>query len=217
MPRKKKFYRKKKPSVPGPVVRKYVQQQLRKTDAAELKFYSTGSSPEFNTTGFCTQLATIPQGDGISAREGDSVMPTSLVVKGRIQRGSTATTSTFDAVRIMIVRWHPDSASTTLSSPNQLLQDFTSGVAVYSPLKLNRADRKDFDVLYDRRFVVPARDLVEAYRDIFIPIKLKKKIQFNAATTSGLGTLWIVGVGSYASSSVECADLVYQYVVRYRG
>jgi len=120
--------------------------------AQEDKFFD---SKEYQQTAQTTPvqlaLSAIPQGSTDSTRDGDQVNLKSLWIKFHTYiQGIGGTNDFTDLVRLIVIRWHPMSTSTS-PVPGNYLQDLSVAQSpTMSPFTWD--NRKDYTVLIDETF-----------------------------------------------------------------
>lgn len=170
-------------------------------------------------TPFTVDLSAIPQGDAYSQRDGDRCALSSLYLQYYIVRDSGVTTLTTDDVRVIVVRWKPDSAVDEPTVSDLLENSTSAGYYRHSPIVFDKARRGKFTLLYDavHATISPRTDSQRGWvvsRRITIPLK-GKRIKFNAGATTGRGKIYM-WVGGTQTSGTEDSFIQYFAQTRYR-
>lgn len=172
---------------------------------SELHYDYSSYSTTIDTTGQMFHLSAISQGDGISNRSGNSVLPRYLQVQFILLN---TTTSIFDTVRVMIFRWKDNSTPTVA----QVFED--SSNPVYSPLNDNISGNirdRQIDVIKNKVFVVGDQCINNGgtyYKkqfDLNPPNKnIKDHIKFNdTATTDEVGGIYMLMIGTQSVNTTN--------------
>lgn len=214
MPIKKRFYKRRSAKTSKSCKRALTKSQRHCVKkmidrAPETKYHNVTSVSGVTYTADIVELASVSQGDGATNREGDVISPTSLSFRYRLARDTTASTSSPDNVRFMIIQWHVDSSVATPTFTD-ILQNPTAQYMALSPLILNRSKRLKFTVLYDKvHYNICDRSLgKEAHAQNWLTVYPKRKITYNAGATTGRGKIYIMVLGQQGSTTEDCAWLM---------
>lgn len=179
--RKKKAYRKPKKSWYN---RKYSALQLASKVLAgvrymkgmincEKKYHTISQNTTFSTTGVCTYLSAIPQGDTAVQREGNSVLCRSIHVKDSIVKNTNALTTKCKIALVLDTGYGDNAASMAAN----LVWDSTyigTSYAPLAPMQLNTQGR--YKIIKVWEFTLTANSntrLIDEY------IKIYKHIKFD--------------------------------------
>lgn len=176
---------------------------------------ATGTSIT-NAAQFINLTDSIAQGDAQGERIGDVIDMKSIRVSGHIVRKSTASTKTYDDVRMMLVVWRPDTAEDDLDGLGKLLED-SSTLPLHSPLVFDSAKRKKFSVLFDRHYPVTPRadgDNRNCYQIKFFKNDLGK-LKFNESLTTGSGHIFLMLLGANGTAG-EQSSISYSLRLTYK-
>lgn len=175
-------------------ISKTVEHKYKDTDRASTTVDATGNV-------YC--LSVIPQGDTDSQRNGDSVMPVYLRVKGSCHGADSS-----NVMRVILIRWHPDSASVGDPALTDILQStiLSTTNAPYAPYIHDK--RNQFTVLSDRRYTlmgsVDSSKYISSF-DIKVNLKrrkLMKKLIYTASDgTTGTDQIYICALSDSTATS----------------
>lgn len=154
----------------------------------EHKYFDYGigySVVDYNGTVY--HLSDVPQGDTDSTRDGDTIAPSYLSIRGQVHGADSS-----NAMRIVVFRYKQDSGPNSNDEepvPSVILQSTVTATAnaPYAPFHHDyRVGNKVFDVLADRLITVCGDVSNAAYAKefkIMLPLtKAKKPIQFTNNT-----------------------------------
>lgn len=105
-------------------------QQMRGLINCEKKYHTISQNASFSTTGVCTYLSAIPQGDTSVQREGNSVLGRSIYVNDSVVRNINAAT-TKCRVALVMDTGYADNAATVAAN---VIWDSTYIGTSYAPL-----------------------------------------------------------------------------------
>lgn len=136
--------------------------EIRKLINVEHKFFDTNTTSGTTQSGSVTYISGVPQGDNISEREGDSIKIQSFEICGEVIRNASSTD--YDAVRVMIVRDLQNTGATPAGS--DILETLGSSQSAFQHLDfLNSSDlNKRFTVVYDEIFNLDTYHLTHVFR-----------------------------------------------------
>lgn len=123
---------------------------------------------------------------GKNQREGDSIRPFYLTIRGSIFQNAAHTTQ--DTVRIILIRckkgngFVPNIGSTTTG---KILQYQGAAQAVWSPIQYD--NKTEFTVLHDQTFVLQGSNTTANTRNFVINKKLSGTVDYVAGTTTPEG------------------------------
>lgn len=187
----KKFKPKKskKPNGGGNFATKdFVKKYLKKNQ--ELKFIHTDHGvTSVDWSGTLYDLCSIAQGDTDGTRDGDTIMPTSLYLRGSFVLGDNTNT-----MRFIIFRWLD---STTPAASDIFQGGLGSLFAPYSPMNVD--GRAKFNVLYDQFIKLGSGDNIQLL-DQTLSLAAKP-IQYAAGTTTGTNKIYAVVVSDSGAAS----------------
>lgn len=184
--------------------------------------YSTGS--EITTTATITNLTDgITQSDTATSRTGDQVsLKWGRFSASAVRKANTGATYDFDALRIILVKWFPDSANETPTEANILFNSAADDMN--APTELDVAESSKFRVLYDSRVLLGNRQssnpvnanlpIVKDLRIKYYGSKQLGKIHFNTGAVTGKGHIYLVAIGSQ-TTGVNASTLRYHFSVKY--
>lgn len=143
--------------------------------------------------GSIVDLSLVPQGDGVSARNGDEIDVKFFQLRGAlfaptVYNSGSGASQGID-YRIMVIQWHPNSG-TEFPNMSSLFENTTN------PLSFRNLDfTKQYRVLYEDRGVLvnsAGNDDSAKYVEFTIPGKQIRKIGFNDAASTGEDHIFIV-------------------------
>lgn len=182
----------------------------------ETKFVDQSSGyVQLDRGGLIACLTQIGQGDGASQRSGDQVTGVRIRFSPTVYYNSSAvTTNVQHTYRMVMLRWNQDDGAVPLNSLGLVFQ-FAGGAGDYrtvcSPYNFDAHKQKDFTILYDKKFSIGQTS--PAHSPI-ISKKLRSKINFSGAASSGVGNIYIVVIADDATGA-HSPDLQMQWVSRY--
>lgn len=175
----------------------YSQAQKAQKAASELKFYISNTfagGTASSTTAGIADVATVPQSAGAStdqSRVGDELYLRSFQI-----RYAFIAADAYNICRLIVFQWHQDDSPLA----DDILADITYGVM--SPY---RKDTKGhYTILMDNVHVVDTNNPAE-YRKKFISRGFKKKIRYDAGSTTGQNKIFFLHVSD--SSAVTHPSL----------
>lgn len=214
--RKKRYVRRKR----KPFSKKQVKTIKKISERrSELKMHNVSGSTA-TTGGFEVNLSAVSQGDTILTREGDRIEPTSLKLNYRIIRDAGVAADTVDAVRVLIIQWHPD---TLVDAPqlSDVLQDASTVTQQrVSPITGEVAKRARFTLLYDRihDFIYDrshGKDSV-AMRNLWFNLTKKARVLYNTGgATTGKNHIYLLVAGQQVVAT-EDSTFTYYSQLRFR-
>lgn len=189
----KRFKRRVKMVKKGPKLSSRQKSEVKRliTNRQEIKHFDVASAAaQIDRGSQLTQLSTIPQGAGVSARVGDELLVKRLEFRfdGWYVIGATQSQHAF---RLIIFRWNLD---TGVSTPS--LGSIIAGAAtindICAPYDFNAKNQGDFTVLYDKMYSLgsTAQGVV---RQLNIPVN--RKMDFDPGTTAASGHLYALLIG----------------------
>lgn len=153
----------------------------------EMKYYDSNAATNMVNAGTVVHLSGIPQTDGVSGRDGDSVHPKFLALRGIVKAATTA--SNFQEYRISLIQWKPNTAD-TVPTTSRLYEIFLAPFSY-----MNRDYTKQYRVLWSSVGSV-TKDIANpdstAFFDFSIPESKLKEITFNDSATYGENQLYLV-------------------------
>jgi len=197
---KKKAYRRpvyrKKPTYNKYSFAKRVKNAIINIAAKNYKDYDVNdvTVTDDGGTTFTYPLTNIAQGNGATERVGDSVMVSSINVRGQIRFNSTAE---YNALRFIIFRDNQTVADTTPSITQVLDQANPNGL-------MNMANVGRFTILYDRTFNVSAVKNPQINFKCYIPLRLKVRYNGTAGTDIQKNGLWMMATSHDDVHGPEC-------------
>lgn len=194
-----------KPIPSAPQVRQIARQEIMRL--AERKQFVYNSTQDISTTMTYVDICNPAQGDTSFTRQGDEIVTTSLEYDLLALRDATATLESYDPVRVLIIRWHPNNTDDTPSG-GEVFRDVNYP---FGPLSLIKADRAKFSVLFDKRvFLRASASEGGEFRHWHGTLSLKrKKMTFDGAgTTTGTDHLYLCTLGGTASGTENSQLLV---------
>lgn len=204
----KKYNKKtKKPKVTK-AVKKYVKTQTRKL--GEIKHINSSSSiaPIFSSIA-AIRLSGMAEGTGFGQRIGEKITPRNLTFNFTLYRGLTDC-----HVRLIIFRWLEQ---TSVSGTNSILESGNDGTANYinAMYKLLPQDRRRFNILYDRSFLLDDAKQNGLKRSIKLNLLKGKNIFFDGttATSNARNPIQFVVLSDVALSNAP--TMLYHYAFRY--
>lgn len=157
--------------------------------------YASYTTQNISSSGSIYHLSEVSQGDGVTHRSGNSIMPRYLNVQVRLQNSST----TLDTVRLLIFRWKDNSTPTIA----ELFEN--TSMPVYSPLNDNitgNSKDRQIDIIKSKIFMVGSAQANPAlfYKKVFDlnpPGKpIKDHVKFDGTTaTAPSGGIYMVLIG----------------------
>lgn len=191
-------------------VRKIVRNEQKKD--TELKYHQdNGGASVDAATGRFDVVTNIAQGGNVNDRIGNKMSPTSLDLTIRVD-ATTAGSDTYNAVRVICFRWHPDNGDLVPDKDDILLAVSGTIPQCYNAvLPTNR----QFTVLYDRLLTVQSGndDQVKIWRKR-IKLAKSKPVEFKSdASTTGINHIYMFAI----SDSNAVIHPVYEFtsLIRY--
>lgn len=186
--------------------------------SSEPRHYLVQSTSLATNTLSAVNLSAMTQGDSVLDRDGDRAELTSIRITGRLLRESTATSGTWDSVRVVLIQWHPDS-NVDVPAAADLFEDTTQSTISLSPIIIDKSLRSKFTLLADKTFVLQDRansyDSGRFERRFVIRKKLSRPILFNAGATTGRNHIYMVVLGEQTSATEDCT-MSYFSALRFR-
>lgn len=144
--------------------------------------------------GTVVSLTDVPQGDTDGDRDGDALQAKRLEIRAYVSAGDA-----FNIVRVLLVKWHQNTALTGGSpTPGQIFQTITSVLAPQSPLVFDYVRARNFSVLRDWVVEVDTYNPVATIND---NVDLGNyQLAFNAGTTTGTEKLFLVFISDSAAA-----------------
>lgn len=158
---------------------------------SEVKVSNTSSSYSPSSTGAVVDLSSVAQGDTDNTRDGDSIKPLNLTMRGLISADASVTNNGATFVRVVVVRAkHERGTSPTWASV------FGSASTLAAKDHDNRFETK---ILYDRLFSLDAnKGSTLTFNKI---IKLDGHIQFDGgASTIRNGGIYLMHMSNVATN-----------------
>lgn len=170
---------------------------------------SIASATDLVNVEMITDLSSVIQGDGNGERTNDRITPLSIDASVRLTFfGSGAPTSNVVyEVRLMCVRWVPDTANDNLTDfSSQILEtgDDLQGLVLADDVK-----RRKFNVLYDRHVSIQSDDAPSPVLSNLVVINKhitlgKKPVIFNEGATTGANKLyWFMTSNNGTANAIE--------------
>lgn len=196
-----------------------VQKMILKSGSPNYYNNTTGSGTDVDQTGIVVDTTAVVQGDGQGERIQDKIQPTSLQLRGSVTffgSGIVSASNVPAVVRMMVVRWKPDTAQDDLTAWNQIIE----GSDPWDNFPMfDEVSRKKFHILADKRFLLCSDHSTDAQHPIVrlvnetIPLK-GHPIKYNEGLTTGNNKLYLMLVSSdNTANAVECKIL---YKLNYR-
>lgn len=163
-------------------LKRLVNVEIKKLDG---DIYSGAS---VTNTGSVTQLTAVAQGDTDLTRNGNSIKPLSLLMKGEIQMSTSASNS---VVRVMVFKDTQQVADTSPSVGDVLDGSFTN--LYLAPLNNETVGR--FKVIYDKLFRLNIQGKSSAIINVYK--KLYGHVRFNGSASTDIqkGGIYLLVVG----------------------
>lgn len=171
-----------------------------------------------DTTPAFIDLSAIAQGDTALTRTGDRIQVNKLYGRFVLSRDPNVTSTQYDYVDLMIVKWLPDSSTEALNAVGQLFN--TTVVAAgggVAPFVLDLAARKKFRVIKTWRVTMGRYDdsagNIPGVRRIDFYTRLKKRdqlITYNPGATTGRGKFYLFALGGFTTASNNNTVMNYQ-------
>lgn len=187
----------------NPVQKKQVKKLIINSGETYHHDVTVAYGTDVGTTTNFTDLTNISQGDGDGERLGDRLRPKSLKIQLYANGGgASATSSTIGLMRIMVIRWKPDTANQALTSNTQILETADAN----SLLLRDETERRKFSVLWDKTFRLSGDSAnTQHHLQISKWLKLAKTpVIYNEGLTTGSNKLYVLVVGtSLSANTVE--------------
>lgn len=185
--------------------KKYVKQQTSRK--IETKYVvETATSHEITDDITLQDLTdSISQGDGVGNRDGDQVELQRISGRMLFTRDSGAAAGSVQTIRCLFFQWHPDNNTESPSNINEIVQVSSSAaLAVNSGYPINKSTRH-FTPLLDRtiHLAAPTNDPYRSVKSMgfAIPKHKLRKLQYNAAATTGKNHVYVVFWSDKASGA----------------
>lgn len=190
------------------IVRKMIDARNETND----KDTPISSGTDITSTVLITDLTNISQGDAVGERVGDVVRPQSLQYSIRLSNwgASSASDNIPHNIRMMLIRWNPDTANEDFTAINNVIIDGTDGVD--SLITSDEVKRKKFNLIFDKQCVV--RSVNSNSGDTYpvakwykgsVSLPKNKPVRYNEGLTTGSGKLYLVLVSSSSTANTtEC-------------
>lgn len=196
-----------------------VQKMILKSGSPNYYNNSIASGTDLDQTGIVVDTTAVVQGDGQGERIQDKIQPMSLQLRGSVTfygAGVASATNIPAVVRLMIVRWKPDTANDDLSAWNQV----TEGSDPWDNFpKFDEVSRKKFHILHDQRFLLCSDHSTDANHpivrlvDLTIPLK-GNPIKYNEGLTTGNNKVYILMCSS--DNTANTVETKMYYKLNYR-
>lgn len=159
---------------------------------AEKKYYDRALTGQaYDWAGSIVSLTNIPQGDTDVTRDGDQVYLRSIRMSGDIVIGDTT-----NVARLIIFQWYQDATPAYTDVLSSVYQGTVN--AVNSPY--HHDGRRQFRVLYDKRFVMDSDDGIVLFDTGYLR-PAKRKINFNAGGTDGENEIFMLALSDSGAVS----------------
>lgn len=186
--------------------RKAVAQIVKDTSETDYFRTEVASGTDVLYTPLITDVSLVPIGDENEQRQGQRIEPSSLEFKVRLGYGgvSAPVNNIPLSVRMVIVRWKPDTA---VDLPTTMDDVITDGIdpydALFTPMKVQRGK---FNVLYDKHTQLQSVSAPSPTMHTTVHwhgrISLKGKlIYFNDGTTTGRNKILVFMTSGAASAN----------------
>lgn len=185
----------------GYVAYKVAQKVVKKYVNVEYKYYDANSSSVSFATASVTNLNPVPQGDGVTARDGNQIKTVSIQFRGLIRAHADATRC--QTARVIIVNCNrQDDTDPDVSSAEYGIVDNAVGQTLRN---LGGSARNRYRILMDRTYCIPALTesggikLCEYYKKI----TLKNVFGSSGTDAPRKNSLWLLLIGDNLQASAE--------------
>lgn len=154
----------------------------------EIKVFDTTLSlATIINTATISHVSAVPQGVGYANRVGDEL--SILGIELRLNAFGNATQTAGNALRLMVIQWCEDNATIVPTLAQLFNNTGAAADVVVAPYNLPDLRQEVFSVLVDELMsvVVTSNSLVRRWE-----LKPNTRIRYNAAATTGVGTIWVV-------------------------
>lgn len=187
------------------------------TESQEVKHFSASSQstglPPSSGTPFVNDLATPAQGVSENDRIANHITPQYFGMR-YVLRGQHASDQLVTKVRILIVQWKPNTATSGSPDWTQFLQ------TVSDPWSYrNTEDSSQFRTLYDAKHITVGNQANEAftiYGEASIPAKSFKTISYNDSSVTGENKLYLMAISNYQGADTTAGEPILDYCYRLR-
>lgn len=178
--------------------------RLIKADDEVKDFIASAVNSQATWSGTIINLTGVTQGNAITQRVGDKLMPTSLELRYIV--GQSIVTS---RIRVIVFRWTAKLAGNPFV--NYILAHNTSVLSVLSPYQV--PTRSDFNILYDRTYQLDANNYGKVKT---VKLKLAKKpvIYDSGSSTDSSNKICLLFI-SDIDPAVPANQPVYTYYTRF--
>ena len=166
-------------------VRKIAQSQIDKN--TEFKRHTLNISTTVDSTGTCTSLSTIGQGDSSTTRDGEKIVLRKLKLRYNVLPADST-----NLVRFIIFRWMPNDNDHVPVPADVLLNvgDSSAPLSSYQP-----QFRDLIKVYYDKVVPVDTTSVTQRYHTINLSKKLGlHKTVYQGSNTYGSKNLWMLAI-----------------------
>lgn len=155
---------------------------------------SSGGFQTVSDTGTVTSISNVTQADTDTGRDGDQLYIRSLELQWQCD-----VIDTYNTMRIIIFQWYQND-STSTPAVGDILQTLSNSSGVISPY--NHDQRFNYRILYDKVVTLTQgnTDASYVYKSMITKFP-KRKMQFNAADTTGTNKLYILKISDSSATS----------------
>lgn len=188
--------------------KQYVQKAIKK--APETKYssiYTPGGVSMAYDSPIFVNLSAISQGDTVSSRDGDRIMPVSINCKWRVNTQSSTTVS-----RIIVLQWKPNSNDDVPSASKILNFGALTLDSVDYQYVPDKADRNKFTVLYDKRILQGNSQM--AIGSINLSKFANKYIYYDGTDTDAKNNIYVMAFSNLNAAATEptlYADFIFRW------
>lgn len=196
-----------------------VQKMILKSGSPNYYNNDISSGTDLTQTGIVVDTTAVAQGDGQGERIQDKIQPTSLQMKGSVTYYGTGVASSTNipaVVRMLVVRWKPDTAQDNLTAWNQVIE----GSDPWDNFPMfDEVSKKKFNILLEKRFLLCSDHSTDAQHPIVklidetVPLK-GNPIKYNEGLTTGNNKIYILMVSS--DNTANSVETKIHYKLNYR-